>query len=162
MAVLQSFGYRPNLRPILLSTGIGTSLIGPLGGHAINLAAITQALAAGPDAGPDTSRRWIAAVVAGATTIVLGLGAGLATALASAAPAGLIEAVAGLALIGALTAALGVALADTPEREAAVLTLVVAASGVTIAGVSAPFWGLLTGLGVRRLQLLGAAPRRAG
>ncbi len=88
MAVLQSFGYRPNLRAILLSTGIGTSLVGPLGGHAINLAAITQALAAGPDAGPDTSRRWIAAVVAGATTIVLGLGAGLATALAIAAPRG--------------------------------------------------------------------------
>jgi hypothetical protein len=56
----------------------------------------------------------------------------------------------------------GVALADAPEREAAVLTLVVAASGVTIAGISAPFWGLVTGLAVRRLQLLGAAPRREG
>lgn len=157
MAVLQSFGYRPDLRPILLSTGVATSLIGPIGGHAINLAAITQALAAGPDAGPDTSRRWIAAVVAGATTIVLGLGAGLATAIAIAAPDGLIEAVAGLALIGALTAALGVALADTPQREAAVITVVVAASGITIVGISAPFWGLVAGLGVRRLQL-GASP----
>lgn len=158
MAVLHSFGYRPELRPILLSTGVATSLIGPMGGHAINLAAITQALAAGPDAGPDTSRRWIAAATAGATTIVLGLGAGLATALAIAAPPGLIEAVAGLALIGALTAALGVALADTPEREAAVITLVIAASGVTIAGISAPFWGLVAGLVVRRLQLVRTGP----
>jgi len=158
MAVLQSFGYRPELRPVLLSTGTATALIAPFGGHAINLAAITQALAAGPDAGPDTSRRWIAAATAGGATIVLGLGAGLATALASAAPAGLIEAVAGLALLGALTAALAVALADTPDRDAAVMTLVVAASGITIAGISAPFWGLVVGLGVRRLGR--ASPRR--
>lgn len=152
MAVLQSFGYRPDLRPVLLATGAGTALIAPVGGHAINLAAITQALAAGPDAGPDRSRRWIAAATAGVAVMALGLGSGLAAAVASAAPAGLIEAVAGLALLGALTASLGVALADTPDRDAAVVTLVVAASAVTIAGISAPFWGLVAGLGVRALQ----------
>jgi len=157
MAVLQSFGYRPALRPVLLSTGAATALIAPFGGHAINLAAITQALAAGPDAGPDTSRRWIAAATAGGGVIVLGLGAGLATALAGAAPPGLIEAVAGLALLGALTAALAVALADTPDRDAAVVTLVVAASGITIGGISAPFWGLVAGLGVRSLHRMRAA-----
>ena len=156
MAVLQSFGYRPDLRPVLLSTGLATSLIAPFGGHAINLAAITQALAAGPDAGPDTSRRWIAAATNGATVVVLGLGAGLATALASAAPAGLVDAVAGLALLGALTSSLAVALADTPDRDAAVITLVVAASAITVAGISAPFWGLVAGLGVRGLRRLGA------
>lgn len=158
MAVLQSFGYRPDLRPILLTTGAGTALIAPLGGHAINLAAITQALAAGPDAGPDRSRRWIAAATAGGAVIVLGLASGLAAALASAAPPGLIEAVAGLALLGALTASLAVALADTPDRDAAVITLVVAASGITIAGISAPFWGLIAGLGVRGLRRWRADP----
>jgi benzoate membrane transport protein len=40
----------------------------PLGGHAVNLAAITAALAAGPEAGPDPGRRWIASVVAAART----------------------------------------------------------------------------------------------
>lgn len=158
MAVLQGFGYRPDLRPILLSTGAMTALISPFGGHAINLAAITQALAAGPDAGPDPSRRWLAAATAGGGVIVLGLGAGLATALASAAPAGLIDAVAGLALLGALTAALAVALADTPDRDAAVVTLVVAASAITVVGISAPFWGLVAGLGIRWLKRLRADP----
>lgn len=152
MAVLQSFGYRPDLKPILLTTGAGTALIAPIGGHAINLAAITQALAAGPDAGPDRSRRWIAAATAGVAVVALGLGSGLAAAVAGAAPPGLIEAVAGLALLGALTASLGVALADTPDRDAAVITLVVAASAMSIAGISAPFWGLVAGLGVRALQ----------
>ena len=37
----------------------------PFGGHAVNLAAITAALAAGPDAHPDPGRRWIASVTAG-------------------------------------------------------------------------------------------------
>lgn len=158
MAVLQSFGYRPDLRPILVWTGAGTALAAPLGGHAINLAAITQALAAGPDAGADTSRRWIAAATSGAAVIVLGLAAGLAAAVAAAAPPGLIEAVAGLALLGALTASLAVALADTPDRDAAVITLVVAASGIVIAGISAPFWGLVAGLGVRALKRWRADP----
>ena len=152
MAVLQGFGYRPDLRPVLLSTGAATALIAPFGGHAINLAAITQALAAGPDAGPDVSRRWIAAVTAGIGAVVLGLTAGLAAALATAAPEGLVEAIAGLALLGALTASLSVALADTPDREAAVITLVVAASSITVLGISAPFWGLVAGLGVRSLR----------
>jgi benzoate membrane transport protein len=152
MAVLQSFGYKPELRPVLLTTGIGTSLVAPFGGHALNLAAITMALAAGPDAGPDPSRRWISGVSSGIAYVVFGLGAGLAAALASAAPPGLIDAVAGLALLGALTASLAVAMADTPDRDAAVVTLVVAASAITIAGISAPFWGLVAGLGVRWLR----------
>ena len=97
----------------------------------------------------------IASVTAGVGIVVLGLAAGLATALASAAPDGLIEAVAGLALLGALVGALAAALADSPDRDAAVITLLVAASGITVAGISAPFWGLVAGLGVRWLRRVG-------
>ena len=60
MAVLASFGYRPPLAPPLLYTG-AASVVGAFGGaHAINLAAISAALAAGPAAHPDRSRRWVA------------------------------------------------------------------------------------------------------
>jgi benzoate membrane transport protein len=45
--VLASFGYRPDLRPVLMATGALSAAGAPLGGHAINLAAITAALAAG-------------------------------------------------------------------------------------------------------------------
>ncbi|HEX2312780.1 MAG TPA: benzoate/H(+) symporter BenE family transporter, partial [Thermomonospora sp.] len=145
MAVLAGYGYRPDLRPILLATGTGSAAAAPFGGHAINLAAITAALAAGPDAHPDPARRWIASVTAGAGMIALGLGAGVATALVLASPPVLIEAVAGLALLGALASAVGAAVADPDRREAAVVTFAVTASGVTIAGVGAAFWGLLAG-----------------
>ncbi|HEY6779513.1 MAG TPA: benzoate/H(+) symporter BenE family transporter [Thermoleophilaceae bacterium] len=147
MGVLASFGYRPSLRPILVSTGAATVVAAPFGAHAINLAAITAALVAGPDAGPDPRRRWVASVTAGLGFVVLGLAAGIATALIAASPPLLIEAVAGLALLGAFGGALRTATeAEGELREAAVVTFVVSASGVTALSVSAAFWGLVAGL----------------
>ncbi|WP_424531964.1 benzoate/H(+) symporter BenE family transporter [Sphaerisporangium viridialbum] len=145
MAVLAGYGYRPPLRGILVATGLAGVLGAPLGGHAVNLAAITAALAAGPDAEADPSRRWIASVAAGGSMIVLGVGAGLATALVVLSPPLLIEAVAGLALIGALASAVTTAVAEPEGREAAVVTFVVTASGLTLLGVGAAFWGLAAG-----------------
>jgi benzoate membrane transport protein len=152
MGVLASFGYRAPLRPALLSTGAATVAGAPFGAHAINLAAITAALAAGPDAHPDPARRWIASAAGGATYLGLGLAAGAATALVAIAPPLLIEAVAGLALFGALGGALAAAAADAERREAAIVTFVVSASSITAAGISAPFWGLVAGLGYLALQ----------
>jgi benzoate membrane transport protein len=154
MGVLASFGYRPPFAPILTATGAATLAAAPFGGHGVNLAAISAALAAGPDAHPDPDRRWIAAAVAGAGLIALGLCAGVATALVAAAPAILVEAVAGLALLGALAGALTAAMADAERRDAAVVTFVVSASGITAASISASFWGLAAGivfLGLRRV-----------
>jgi benzoate membrane transport protein len=148
MTVLATFGYRPRLPGILAGTGLATVATAPLGAHALNLAAISATLTAGPDGGRDPARRWIAAVAAGVTYVLLGLGAGLIAAFAAAAPALLIEAVAGLALLGALGGALAAAAASEDQRDAAVVTLVVSASGVAPLGVSAPFWGLLAGLAV--------------
>ena len=141
-----SFGYRPDLRPVLVTTGAATVASAPFGGHAINLAAITAALVAGPDVHPDPRRRWIAGVAGGATYVAVGLAAGLITAFLAVAPPLLVEAVAGLALVGALAAALTAAMADPQRREAALVCLLVSASGVSAAGVSAPFLGLLAGL----------------
>lgn len=152
MTVLASFGYRPPLKPILLSTGAASIAVAPLGGHGVNLAAITAALSAGPDAHPDPGRRWVASVSGGVAYVVLGLGAGLAVALVSSAPPLLVQCVAGLALLGALAGALAAATADPARRDGAVTTLAVSASGITIAGISAPFWGLLAGLVVLAVE----------
>ncbi|WBB65523.1 benzoate/H(+) symporter BenE family transporter [Micromonospora sp. WMMD812] len=145
MAVLVGYGYRPPFSAALRTTGLLSVLAAPAGGHAVNLAAITAALAAGPDAHPDPDRRWIASVTAGAGLALLGLGAGAATALVATAPPILIEAVAGLALLGALATALASAVAEPAGREAAVVTFVVTASGVTLVGVGGAFWGLVAG-----------------
>ncbi|MEO3779966.1 benzoate/H(+) symporter BenE family transporter [Micromonospora sp. B11E3] len=145
MAVLAGYGYRPPLGSALRVTGLASALGAPVGGHAVNLAAITAALAAGPDAHPAPERRWVASVTAGVGLALLGLTAGVATALVLLSPPVLIEAVAGLALLAALAGAVSAAVADPDAREAAVVTFVVTASGVSLLGVGGAFWGLVVG-----------------
>ena len=153
MGVLASYGYRPNLRPLLLSTGAASAAGAPFGAHAVNLAAITAALAAGPDAHPDPKRRWIASVTAGGVLIALGLCAGVATTLIAASPPLLIQTVAGLALLGPLGSALGTAVAAEGElRDAAIVTFVVSASGIEALSITGAFWGLVAGLGFLAIQ----------
>lgn len=164
MAVLAVAGYRPAPGPLFAWTGLFSLAAAPLGGHAVNLAAITAALCAGPEAHPDPARRWPAAVVAGAVYVAFGLLAGPAAAFAGAPPPVLIQAVAGLALLGAFGGAMLSAMAVAAEREAAVVTFLVTASGLAAWGVSGAFWGLLAGAAMRWWQgprSSGAAPPRA-
>ncbi len=152
MAVLNGNGYRPAAGPLFTVTGLFSLAAAPFGGHAVNLAAITAALCANPDAEPDPARRWQAAVVAGAVYVLFGLLAGTATAFVGAAPPILIQAVAGLALLGAFAGAMQAALAVPELREAAVITFLVTASGLTVLGISGAFWGLLAGGAMLALQ----------
>jgi benzoate membrane transport protein len=145
IAVLNVNGYRPAPGPLFQVTGVGSLIAAPFGGHAVNLAAITAALCAGPDAHPDPARRWWAATVAGVAYVLFGLGAGAATTFISAAPPVLIEAVAGLALLGAFGSALMAAVAAPADREAAIVTFLVSASGLTFLGIGGAFWGLVAG-----------------
>ncbi|MCS5720874.1 benzoate/H(+) symporter BenE family transporter [Herbiconiux sp. CPCC 203407] len=144
-AVMSTFGYTVPPRPALLASGLGTMAGSFFGGHAVNLAAITAALMAGPDSHPDKSKRWVATVTSGILFIVLGLAAGVATALISAAPPVLITAVAGLALLGALVSAVVSALENPAHRIPAIATFLVTASGVVIVSIGSAFWGLLVG-----------------
>ena len=151
MAVLNANGYRPNPSPLFATTGLFSLFSAPFGGHAVNLAAITAALCAGKDAHPDPERRYWAAVVSGVVYILFGLMAGAATAFISASPPILIQAVAGLALLGAMGSSLMAAMSDARDREAAIVTFLVTASGLTFIGISGAFWGLIAGGAVMAL-----------
>lgn len=151
VTIIGSFGYQVPWRETMTVTGLGTLVGAPFGGHAINLAAITAAMAAGPMAGADRSRRWIASVSAAATYVVLALAAAALAALVAAAPGGVIPAAAGLALLGTFGSALAGALAEPEGREAAAVCFLVAASGVTVLGIGAAFWALVAGLVLRPL-----------
>ncbi|SDE46386.1 benzoate membrane transport protein [Rhodococcus tukisamuensis] len=157
-AVMGAFGYRVPWRAAMAVTGIGTVVGAPAGGHAINLAAISAALAAGPTAHPDPRRRWVAAFTAGCAYLVLALCSAALAALVAVAPAGVVETVAGLALLATLGGSLVAALADESDRESAVLTFLIAASGVSILGIGSAFWALLAGLAIR--LMLRARPFR--
>lgn len=146
LAVLRANGYSARPSPLFVLTGVASAITAFFGGHTSNLAAITAAICAGPEAHPDPARRWPAPVAAGFSYFVLGSGASLAAAFIAAAPPILIQAVAGLALFSSLAGALAGALAEEDARLPAILTFVATASGVTILGVGAPFWGIVGGL----------------
>lgn len=149
VTVLAGFGFRTPWSASMLATGAGTAAASVFGGHAVNLAAISAALAAGDEAGQDRARRWVAAVSAGVFYLLLGAASSLVAALAAAAPAGLLAVAAGLALLGTLGNAASSALADPGSRLGALTTFLVTASGIGFGGIGAAFWGLLGGLVVR-------------
>ncbi|MEV7606713.1 benzoate/H(+) symporter BenE family transporter [Paenarthrobacter sp. NPDC089322] len=149
VAVLKSFGYTTPWRSSMIVTGAGTIAGAPFGGHAINLAALSAALAAGEEAGKDHGRRWIAAFVSGLVYLVLAVFSAALVTVVAAAPPGLLEAVAGLALLGTLASSVSSALAVAEERIPACITFLLAASGLSFAGVGAAFWALVGGILVR-------------
>ncbi|MEU9078164.1 benzoate/H(+) symporter BenE family transporter [Kitasatospora sp. NPDC048538] len=158
IAIMSSFGYRVPWRPAMVVTGLGSMLAAPFGGHAVNLAAISAALPASPEAHPDPARRWLSSQAFGITYLGIAAGTTALISFLAVAPAEVVGTVAGLALLGTLGHALSAALGGggesatgvpVAERTAATVTFVVAASGTTLAGVSSAFWALLAGLVVR-------------
>ncbi|WJS00877.1 benzoate/H(+) symporter BenE family transporter [Roseibium aggregatum] len=145
VAVLSAYGYHPKSGPLFTLSGVFSVLSAPFGGHAVNLAAITAAMCAGEDAHKDPAKRYWAAVTAGAVYILFGLFAGLVMAFVAATPTILIEAVAGLALLGAFAFSISEATKAPADRDSAIITFMVTASGVSFLRVSGAFWGLLAG-----------------
>ena len=145
MAVLSTFGFKPDAGSMFRWTGAFSLIAAPFGSHAVNLAAITAAICAGDEAHPEPSRRYWSAVVAGIAYVGWGLTAAVAVSFINVSPPILIEAVAGLALLGALAASLVAALSVEGDRIAALIAFLVTASGVTFFGISGAFWGLLAG-----------------
>lgn len=158
VAIMKSFGYDVPWRPSIVTAGAATVIGATAGGHSINLAAISAALAAGPAAGTDTKHRWIAAHTAAWTYLVLGACSAALAALVAVAPAGVIATVAGLALLGTLADSLEGSVKERRGREAAVVTFLVAASGISVHGIGSAFWAVVAGLVVH--AVLDWQPRR--
>ncbi|MCA0423893.1 MAG: benzoate/H(+) symporter BenE family transporter [Proteobacteria bacterium] len=145
LAVLKSFGYQADPKLGLGVTGALSALTAPFGAPTINFAAITAALCAGPDAHADPARRYVAAVFSGIGYIFLAaLAAVVAGFVARSSPI-LIEAAAGLALIGAFGGAMTGALQTENARLPALMTFLITASGFSLWGIGAAFWGLEIG-----------------
>lgn len=148
VAIMRSYDVEVPWRASMVTAGVGTTIGAVAGGHSVNLAAISAALVAGPEGGPDPKQRWRTAQWAGVAFLVLGLASAAIAALVEVAPVGVIETVAGLALLGTLASALHAAVDRIDTREAAIVTFLVAASGITIAGVGSAFWAIVAGLAI--------------
>ena len=152
MAVLRASGYATPASPIIACSALGTALLAPFGCHGLNLAAITAAICTGREAHEDPGKRYVAGVVGGLCYLVLGIFGATLVSLFAAFPKELIAALAGLALFAAIAGALANAMAVPHDREAALVTFLTTASGMSLFGLSAAFWGLIFGIAAHLLS----------
>lgn len=153
LAVLRANGYTTPATPLITWTGAAGLVLGPFGGFSFNLAAITAAICMSPDADPDPARRYMASVWAGIFYLFTGIFGATVVGLFAAFPLELVAAIAGLALLGTIGNSLATALGEESGREAALVTFICTASGLTFMGVGSAFWGLVFGMCVHGIAL---------
>lgn len=146
IAVLRADGYTTPSAPLIATTGIASLLLAPFGSHGINLAAITAAICTGPEAHENRNKRYTAALWCGIFYLIAGIFGATIAALFAALPKALVVSVAALALFGSIMSGLANAMQDTKQREAALVTFMVTASGLTLLSVGSAFWGLVAGV----------------
>lgn len=144
-ATLKASGYPVAVSPLIVFTGVLALLLSPFGVYSICIAAITAAICQSPDAHPDAGKRWLAAAAAGIFYLLAGIFGGSISGLMAALPLSWIQTLAGLALLGTIGGSLHQALHNEAERDAAIVTFLLTASGATLAGIGSAFWGLVAG-----------------
>jgi benzoate membrane transport protein len=159
VAVIRASGYTVPISPLIGWTGLANLALAPFGAFTVNLAAITAAICMGREAHEDPRRRYVAAVFAGIFYLIVGIFGATVVALFLAFPAELVAAIAGLALLATIGNGLASAVGSENQREPALVTFLVTASGIAPAGIGSAFWGLVAG--VMTLAILRAAGRRA-
>lgn len=145
VAVMRSFGYEPITGKLFSSVGAASLLSAPFGAPATCLAAITAAMCSNEDSHPDPALRYWSAVMGGVFYCLFGVFAVAITGFAAHADPLLMGTLAGVALIGVLANSIFAALEVPAEREAAMLTFAITASGITVLGLGAAVWGLMAG-----------------
>lgn len=146
VAVMRASGYgRVPVSPVIGWTGAVSLLLAPFGCYAINLAAITAAICMGREAHEDPAKRYLASVFAGVFYLLVGLFGATVGALFAAFPRELVLAIAGLALFGTIGGGLATAMKDEAQREPALVTFLVTASGLSLGGIGSAFWGVVAG-----------------
>ncbi|WP_313296048.1 benzoate/H(+) symporter BenE family transporter [Pseudomonas sp.] len=157
VAVLRADGYQVPASPLITTTGLASLLLAPFGAHGVNLAAISAAICTGPHAHEDKRKRYTAAVWCGVFYGIAGTFGATLAALFAALPTELVLSIAALALFGSIMNGLTVAMSEAKEREAALITFMVTASGLTLFSIGSAFWGIVAGV----VTLLILNPRRA-
>ncbi|KXV10097.1 hypothetical protein CR51_09305 [Caballeronia megalochromosomata] len=146
IAVLRADGYTTPSAPLISTTGIASLVLAPFGSHGVNLAAITAAICTGREAHENPDKRYTAAVWCGVFYLLAGTFGATIAALFAAFPKELVVSVAALALFGSIMSGLANAMQDARQREPALVTFMVTASGLTLLSIGSAFWGLIAGV----------------
>jgi benzoate membrane transport protein len=152
IAVLKAHHYKTPISPVLNVTGLINLLTAPFGTYAINLAAITAAICMTDEVSKKPDQRYWAAVSGGFFYIIMAIFAGYLMTLFSALPIALIYSLAGIALLSTITNSIKQSLTQDHSSEAAIITLLITASGLSLWGISSVLWGLIAGSFILFLQ----------
>ncbi|CAN5505105.1 benzoate/H(+) symporter BenE family transporter [soil metagenome] len=145
IAVMRACGYQAPISSVISGTGLATVLLAPFGAFGINFAAITAAIVMGPEAHEDAHKRYAGAIAAGILYLFVAIFAATITLFFQALPREFVLSLAGIALFSTIANSLSLGVKDESSRDAAILTFLVTASGLTLQGVGSAFWGLVAG-----------------
>lgn len=146
LVILRLDGYQQPSRAIVGGTSLISIITAFFGGISIVLAAITAAICTGKESHPDPKKRYVAGIANGVFYLIGGTFAGTIVLLFNAIPSAVVAALAGLALISAIVANIRLLSANSSYIEPAVITFLVTASNMSIAGMGSAFWGIVLGM----------------
>ena len=134
----------PPLNAMTVMSGLGGIVSGLTGGVNINIAGPMTAMCASSDAGKREGR-WTASALTGLLWVIVGpFYPSLANFFAGF-PNVFVSMICGLAILTVLIGALQSAFRESKHGVSAVFAFLVAASGIKLRGISAPFWALVAG-----------------
>ena len=145
MAILKLSNYHVPAKPIIAFTSFMSLVTAFFGGITTTTAAITATLCTGKEANEDPNKRYVAGIFSGVFFLIGGSLAGSIVLIFTSLPKELIALLAGLALLGAIVTSLMSTLEEPDHREAAAITFLATASGMTFLGLGSAFWGIVIG-----------------
>ncbi|APC05627.1 benzoate/H(+) symporter BenE family transporter [Polynucleobacter asymbioticus] len=145
MAILKLSNYHVPAKPIITFTSFMSLVTAFFGGITTTTAAITATLCTGKEANEDPNKRYAAGIFSGVFFLIGGSLAGSIVLIFTSLPKELIALLAGLALLGAIVTSLMSTLEEPDHREAAAITFLATASGMTFLGLGSAFWGIVIG-----------------
>jgi benzoate membrane transport protein len=157
IAVLRSVGHEPPINAIAAACGMWSLFAGIVGSVSTCLTGPTNAILA---TGRDKHTHYAAGILVGILGIAFGLFSPLFTKLLLATPPAFIATLAGLAMLRVLQGAFATAFQGA-FGIGALVAFLVTVSGIAIAGIGAPFWGLVFGAVVSRVLERGDFAARA-
>ncbi|HZH07048.1 MAG TPA: benzoate/H(+) symporter BenE family transporter, partial [Lautropia sp.] len=147
VAVLSAAGHKTPVNAVTVACGALSIVTGLVGTVSTCLTGPSNALVSSSG---EPSRHYTAGVVTGLLALGFGLLAPAFTRLILSTPAAFIATLAGLALLRVLQASFVTAFSGRFSLGA-MSALIVTIAGVTVAGIGAPFWGLVVGFVVSAL-----------
>ncbi|CAM3499924.1 benzoate/H(+) symporter BenE family transporter [Parendozoicomonas haliclonae] len=145
--VLMGEGYEPPVRKMTIMSGIGGMVTSLFCGPNANIAGPMTAISASDTAGPEKDKRYVAAFVCGVICLTFGWFSSYAINFLKLVPVPLIMTIAGLAMVNVLLSSMQAAFqAGKAFQIAAFFAFIIALSGVSFLGITAPFWSLVGGV----------------